>query len=120
MLPVLRILSTAGRGWEYARSDAKRPRSRCVHRATLWLYFARGLIPSGRPQLLPQVPMADVFISYAREDAEVAGRFAEAFQAAGFSVWWDDALRSGEAFDESIERALREAKAVVVSGRQVP
>src|SRR4030095_12375381 len=27
---------------------------------------------------------------------------------------WHDALRSGEAFDESIERALREAKAVVV------
>jgi adenylate cyclase len=58
--------------------------------------------------------MADVFISYAREDAETARRFAEAFQAAGFSVWWDDTLRSGEAFDESIERALREAGAVVV------
>jgi adenylate cyclase len=58
--------------------------------------------------------MADVFISYAREDAETARRFAEAFESAGFSVWWDDALRSGEAFDESIERALREAKAVVV------
>ena len=58
--------------------------------------------------------MADVFISYAREDAETARRFAEAFQSAGFSVWWDDALRSGDAFDESIERALREAKAVVV------
>jgi adenylate cyclase len=58
--------------------------------------------------------MADVFISYAREDADVAGRFAEAFQAAGLSVWWDDALRSGEAFDESIERALRDARAVVV------
>jgi adenylate cyclase len=58
--------------------------------------------------------MADVFISYAREDAETARRFAEAFQAAGCSVWWDDELRSGEAFDESIERALREARAVVV------
>ena len=58
--------------------------------------------------------MADVFISYAREDAETARRFAESFQSAGLSVWWDDALRSGEAFDESIERALREAKAVVV------
>jgi adenylate cyclase len=58
--------------------------------------------------------MSDVFISYAREDAETARRFATEFQAAGFSVWWDDALRSGEAFDESIERALREAKAVVV------
>jgi adenylate cyclase len=58
--------------------------------------------------------MADVFISYAREDAETARRFAEAFQSAGCSVWWDDELRSGEAFDESIERALREARAVVV------
>ena len=58
--------------------------------------------------------MSDVFISYAREDAESARRFASEFQAAGFTVWWDDALRSGEAFDESIERALRAAKAVVV------
>jgi adenylate cyclase len=58
--------------------------------------------------------MSDVFISYARENADTARRFASGFEAAGFSVWWDDALRSGEAFDESIERALREAKAVVV------
>ena len=58
--------------------------------------------------------MADVFISYAREDAESARRFAEGFQSASLTVWWDEALRSGEAFDESIERALREAKAVVV------
>ncbi|NJD31728.1 MAG: TIR domain-containing protein [Gammaproteobacteria bacterium] len=58
--------------------------------------------------------MSDVFISYAREDAESARRFAEAFAAEGLSTWWDDALRSGEAFDESIERALREAAAVVV------
>ena len=58
--------------------------------------------------------MADVFISYAREDAEAARRFADAFRAAGCSVWWDDELRSGEVFDESIERALRDAKAVVV------
>lgn len=58
--------------------------------------------------------MADVFISYAREDAETAGRFATAFRAEGCTVWWDDDLRSGEVFDESIERALREAKAVVV------
>src|SRR5687768_4459556 len=58
--------------------------------------------------------MADVFISYSRDDAKLARLFADAFQSAGLTVWWDDALRSGEAFDESIERALREAKAVVV------
>jgi len=44
----------------------------------------------------------------------VARLYAEAFGAQGFSVWWDAALRSGEAFDEAIETALRAAKAVVV------
>jgi adenylate cyclase len=58
--------------------------------------------------------MADVFLSYARQDADTARRFADAFQASGFTVWWDDALRSGETFDETIERALRDAKSVVV------
>ena len=58
--------------------------------------------------------MADVFLSYARQDAGTARQFAEAFLASGFSVWWDDDLRSGETFDETIERALRDAKAVVV------
>ncbi len=58
--------------------------------------------------------MADVFISYSRGDAARARRFAEAFEGLGLSVWWDDALRSGEAFDEAIEQALKAAKAVVV------
>src|SRR5262249_31782913 len=58
--------------------------------------------------------MADVFISYSRDDAASARRMAEAFEAQGLSVWWDVALRAGEAFDEAIEKALKEAKAVVV------
>jgi len=58
--------------------------------------------------------MADVFLSYARPDKGTARLFAEAFQGSGLSVWWDDSLRSGETFDETIERALRDAKAVVV------
>jgi TolB-like protein len=58
--------------------------------------------------------MADVFISYSRSDAAIARRFAEAFEAQGLSVWWDDALRSGDIFDEAIEQALKQAKAVVV------
>jgi len=56
----------------------------------------------------------DIFLSYNREDAEVARRFAEGFEAQGFDVWWDQALRSGEAYDEVTEAALRNAKAVVV------
>lgn len=58
--------------------------------------------------------MTDIFISYSRNDAATARRFADALEAAGHKVWWDDALRSGDAFDEKIEQALRGAKAVVV------
>jgi len=43
-----------------------------------------------------------------------AKRFAESFAREGFSVWWDARLRSGDAFDATIEAALRSAKAVVV------
>ena len=56
----------------------------------------------------------DIFLSYNREDAAVASRYADAFAAEGLNVWWDTALRSGEAYDEVTEAALRGAKAVVV------
>ena len=56
----------------------------------------------------------DIFLSYNREDAAVAKRYADAFAREGLSVWWDTALRSGEAYDEVTEAALRGAKAVVV------
>jgi len=60
------------------------------------------------------VAKPDIFLSYNREDAEVARRFAQGFEAEGFDVWWDQALHSGEAYDEVTEAALRGAKAVVV------
>jgi adenylate cyclase len=56
----------------------------------------------------------NIFLSYNREDQAVAKRFAEGFEAAGLSVWWDVTLRSGEAYDRVTEEALRTAKAVVV------
>jgi TolB-like protein/Tfp pilus assembly protein PilF len=56
----------------------------------------------------------DIFLSYTREDQATAQRFAEAFEGQGFSVWWDATLRSGEAYDQVTEEALRTAKAVVV------
>jgi TolB-like protein len=58
--------------------------------------------------------MPDIFLSYTREDQATAQRFAGAFEAQGFSVWWDATLRSGEAYDQVTEEALRTAKAVVV------
>lgn len=58
--------------------------------------------------------MADVFLSYSRDDQPIARRFAEGFSQEGFAVWWDQVLEAGVAFDEVTERALVEAKAVVV------
>ncbi len=58
--------------------------------------------------------MSDIFLSYNREDQARARLFAEAFEAVRLTVWWDVTLRSGDAYDEVTEAALRGAKAVVV------
>ena len=58
--------------------------------------------------------MPQIFLSYCREDLVVARRFAEGFEREGFTVWWDQSLTPGEAFDKVTEQALEEAGAVVV------
>jgi hypothetical protein len=58
--------------------------------------------------------MPDVFLSYSREDQATARHFAAALERAGFSVWWDQALNPGEAFDQVTEQALEQARAVIV------
>ena len=58
--------------------------------------------------------MPDIFLSYTREDQAAARRFARGFEAEGLNVWWDTTLRAGEAYDQVTEKALKEAKAVVV------
>jgi TolB-like protein len=58
--------------------------------------------------------LPDIFLSYSRDDLPTARRFAEAFEREGYSVWWDQTLNPGEAFDEVTEKALNDAKAVVV------
>lgn len=66
-------------------------------------------------KIAPAAPaLSDVFLSYAREDQAVAFIFAEALEREGLRVWWDIALRSGDAYDETMEAALKAAKAVVV------
>ena len=58
--------------------------------------------------------MADIFISYSREDKPKARTLAEALMARGWSVWWDLKIPVGASFDEVIEKALGEAKCVLV------
>ena len=58
--------------------------------------------------------MADIFLSYNREDQERARLFAAALEKEGYSVWWDVGIKTGEAYDQVTENALRAAKAVIV------
>ncbi len=58
--------------------------------------------------------MADIFISYARADREVAQRLARELQRNGASVWFDGALEGGATFSKVIESELAAASKVVV------
>ena len=58
--------------------------------------------------------MADVFISYAREDEPKARQLADALTARGWGVWWDRAITPGEVFSRVIQRELEAAPCVVV------
>jgi Tol biopolymer transport system component len=50
-----------------------------------------------------------VFLSYASEDTDAAGRIAEALRAAGVEVWFDrSALKTGDAWDQKIRREIRQ------------
>ena len=58
--------------------------------------------------------MANVFLSYDRDDAEKARPIAAAMERAGHEVWWDEHIRSGTQYSKEIEAALKRADAVVV------
>src|SRR5215471_12808657 len=58
--------------------------------------------------------MSDVFISYKREEQGVARKLANALEGEGWTVWWDPKLRAGERFNDVIEKALRDARCVIV------
>jgi hypothetical protein len=58
--------------------------------------------------------MSDIFISYKREEQATARQLADALGKEGWTVWWDPKLRAGEHFDDVIEKALNEAKCVIV------
>lgn len=59
--------------------------------------------------------MADIFISYAREDRETVAKLAAALEGAGYSVWWDRHVVGGAEFSAEIERELGAAKAAIVA-----
>ena len=58
--------------------------------------------------------MADVFISYAREDRDRARELAVQLEGRGWTVWWDRKLVAGQNFDEVLTGELKAARSVVV------
>lgn len=58
--------------------------------------------------------MADVFISYKREERARCERIAEKLKALKLDVWFDARLTAGDSFNAEIEREVRRAKVVLV------
>jgi hypothetical protein len=58
--------------------------------------------------------MVDVFISYSRGDAGIAGVFARTLSAEGYDVWWDQRIPTGMTWREYIPQKISVAKSVVV------
>ena len=50
----------------------------------------------------------NVFIAYSQQDRAWVKRLVNALTAEGWDVWWDLKIRSGESFDEAIERTRKQ------------
>ncbi len=59
--------------------------------------------------------MADVFISYKREDRGRIAPLARALEARGYTVWWDLELIAGQKWAKKIKAELDAAKCVIVA-----
>lgn len=59
--------------------------------------------------------MHDIFLSYSREDRARVSKLAVALGLqGGWSVWWDQNLRTGERFTREIEAVLKQTRCVLV------
>lgn len=58
--------------------------------------------------------MADVFISYAREDKARAEQVARGLEGMGLDVFWDSEIPPGQTWADYIEGKLSQCKAVIV------
>ena len=58
--------------------------------------------------------MADIFISYKREEQVIAKKLAAALGKQNYTIWWDPELRAGESIDAAIEKELKNARCVIV------
>jgi membrane-associated phospholipid phosphatase len=58
--------------------------------------------------------MADIFLSYSRQDLPRARQFEHALEQCGWNVFWDRELLPGEGYRRAIEHELKQAHCVIV------
>ncbi len=58
--------------------------------------------------------LADIFVSYSRQDKALVAPLVASLEAEGWSVWWDPEISPGEEFDSLISRELERARSLVV------
>jgi TolB-like protein/Tfp pilus assembly protein PilF len=62
--------------------------------------------------------MPDVFLSYKRDDRQVAEKLVAGLRRAGLDVWWDKDIPPSAPWEATIEAALADAKVVLVCWSQ--
>ena len=58
--------------------------------------------------------MADIFVSYARDDKDKVAPLVKALEGQGWSVWWDPEITPGDDFEALISQELGNARSVIV------
>lgn len=58
--------------------------------------------------------MADIFISYSKDERDLTVALARDLEARGCSVWWDTSLLAGDVFEDVIMAELEKARGVIV------
>ena len=59
--------------------------------------------------------MADIFVSYAREDRDAIRTLAARLTRTGWTVWWDRHILAGKDFDDVLQAELDKARCVLVA-----
>jgi hypothetical protein len=55
-----------------------------------------------------------IFISYSRADSDYVSRLVDALRNKGFDVWFDENIRTGNEWDNTIEREIKNSDAMVL------
>jgi DNA-binding response OmpR family regulator len=80
------------------------------------LHDTKQAAPTTVKPAVPAKPAGtDLFLSYSRQDRPKIEILSSTLQQIGWTVWWDQEIKTGTSYDKIIENALMNARAVVVA-----